>query len=65
MDPCIYNMIDVTALEARRGNSAGLWGREFLTHQNGKSEVRCETDKPTQSTSTFIRDMKIISRRNI
>lgn len=28
MDPCIYSMIDVTALEARRENSAGLWGRE-------------------------------------
>ena len=56
MGPCIYNMIDVTALEARREKRAGLWGREFLTHQNRKSDVGCETGKPTHSTSTFTRD---------
>ena len=33
MDPCIY-MIDVTALEARRGNSAGLSEKAMAPHSS-------------------------------
>lgn len=48
-----------------RGGRAALFRRELLTHQNRRSKVVSEMDKPIQSTSTFVRDIKIISERDI